>query len=81
MSTNLPSTQQLQRAIQISEQIAKLEAELKAVLGGNGQISIPPAAPAGGRRKGKRNMSPEARERIAEAQRRRWAQYNKEKNS
>lgn len=33
----------------------------------------------GGRRGGKRNISPEARARMAEAQRRRWAKYRNEK--
>ncbi len=73
MSNNLPSAEQLQRALQISEQIEKLEAALKAVLGGTSGAKVTVAAPAPTKRKGKRTMSPEARERIAAAQRARWA--------
>lgn len=67
---NTPSTDQLKRALKISQDIQKLEAELAAILGGKKVSS------ASGT---KRNMSPEARERIAEAQRKRWAKFNKEK--
>lgn len=77
MPTSSPSLNQLKRALEISEEIQKLEAELKAVLGGGessgGRVAAaaPAAAKAGGRKRGK--MSPEARERIAAAQRARWA--------
>ncbi len=73
MSNILPSTQQLQRAIQISEQIEKLETELKSLLAGNGRAPVAAAVPKPAKGKGKRTMSPEARERIAAAQRARWA--------
>ena len=75
MSNNLPSTKQLQRAIEISEQIEKLEAALKTALSGaNGApIAIAARTSSPVKRKGKRTMSPEARARIAAAQRARWA--------
>lgn len=74
MSTANPSIAQLQRAIQISEQIERLEAELKSILSGTGgSVVIGPSVVKGPRAKGKRTMSPEARERIAAAQRARWA--------
>lgn len=41
--------------------------------------AAPQAAKAVGRRRGKRNISREARARMAEAQRRRWAKYRQEK--
>jgi len=73
MSNILPSTQQLQRAIQLSEQIEKLETELKSLLAGNGQAPAAATVSRPAKGKGKRMMSPEARERIAAAQRARWA--------
>lgn len=76
MPANTPSTNQLKRALEISERIEQLQRELAAILGGSAPASAAPsAAPATpgkrGRRKG--NLSPEARERIAAAQRARWA--------
>ena len=73
-----PSAAQLTRAAKITEQIEKLEAELVSLLG---SIGSPKAtrkytkqdAPAGK----KRVMSPEARKKIAEAQKRRWAKAKK----
>jgi len=73
MSNILPSTQQLQRAIQLSEQIEKLETELKSLLAGNGRAPVATSVSKPAKGKGKRMMSPEARERIAAAQRARWA--------
>lgn len=69
MST--PSLAQLKRAIVISEQIEKLQSELAGLFGGQGapgKTATPKST-----KKGKRTMSPEARERIASAQRARWA--------
>jgi hypothetical protein len=78
MST--PSIDQLKRAIGISEQIEKLQAELAAIFGGRSTVSVGSvAALPVGRKKGKRQMSPEARERIAAAQRLRWAKAKGEK--
>jgi hypothetical protein len=67
-----PTLQQLHRAIQIQEQIEKLKSELATVLGGEFTSSAAPAR-RGPKKGSKRIMSPEARERIAAAQRARWA--------
>jgi len=81
MSANTPTTHQLKRALELSERIEKLQQELDSVLGGTSSPAAAPAKDAAsspadtvkrrGRRKG--NLSPEARERIAAAQRARWA--------
>jgi hypothetical protein len=60
------SVKQLKRAIVIRERVARLQAELSSILGTSaGSIS--------GGVKRRRKMSPAAREKIAAAQRRRWA--------
>lgn len=84
------SLEQLKRAVEIHEQIAKLQAELDALLGQSGgakrgrkpgpkvgtgvgdQVKSVPA-----KKKGKRAMSSEGREKIASAQRKRWAKSKK----
>ena len=84
MSTNSPSVASLRRAIEITEKIQSLEAELKAVLSG---AAAPAAAarapkadaPAKVKGKKKRVMSPEARARIVAAQKARWAKVRAEK--
>ncbi len=61
-----------QRRNEIDSKIA----EIRQLLGGTGSApkATAPASPATGKRAGKRRtMSPEARERIAQAQRARWA--------
>lgn len=77
-----PSLEELKRAIAISEQIESLKAELAAILSGaapavKARRGRKPAAPAvegaAPARRKRRVLSAEARERIAEAQRRRWA--------
>ncbi len=70
MATNLSnlSVEQLKRAVQIKEEITRLEAELGRVLGGGSAGNGPSG---GGGRRGV--MSAAARERIAAAQRARWA--------
>jgi hypothetical protein len=77
-----PSIDRLKKAVEVAEQIEKLQSDLAAILGNHTAVSAAPAAkaakvakvaaikPAG---KGRRTMSPEARERIAAAQRARWA--------
>lgn len=86
------SVEELQRAIAIRQQIEALEAELNSL--GSGVVKRGPgrpplrqlrarfatvvAAQATPSRK-KRNMSPEARERIAAAQRARWAKVKGDK--
>ena len=87
----LPSVHQLKRAVDLAEKIQSLQDELNGLLGSSSSAlevrprrGRPPGSTAKktrGSRGGRRNMSPEARERIADAQRRRWAQYNKDKNS
>ena len=72
------SVTELRKVLQIKEEIATLETQLAAVLGG---AVAAPAAPTGkkrgpkpgSKRGGRRKLSPEARERIAAAQRARWA--------
>jgi hypothetical protein len=71
------SLDQLRRAVSIKEQIARLESELNSIVGGR---PAPSAAPSptrrvAARKRGRGQLSPEARERIAEAQRQRWAKY------
>jgi len=82
-ATNTHSVNNLKRALKISEQIQELQAELLSVLGTTGEPkakraynkkSAGAAAP-----KKKRMMSPEAREKIAAAQRKRWAKQKKAK--
>ena len=71
-----PSLDQLKRALAIAERIQELEEELAAVLGSYHDGSTTPATkavPADKPATKKRTMSPEARERIAAAQRARWA--------
>ena len=92
--TPAPTLNQLKRAVQIQQKIATLQIELLAIFkGGSGKTrgrkskqtlafkaeasGIEPSEPKAGTRK-KRTMSPEAREKIADAQRRRWA---KQKNN
>jgi hypothetical protein len=77
-TTHSPSLVQLRRAIELSEEIQKLEAELKAIFTENGSSSIqsasePVQAPKSrGRRKGSK-FSAAARAKMAEAARKRWA--------
>ncbi len=87
------SLEQLRQAVAIKEQIASLEAQLAALIGGaiqtaaspaaaktrtsrNGKAPVPAGpAPAQKRRGGARDMSPEAKARIAAAQKQRWAKF------
>jgi hypothetical protein len=80
MSTlNIP---QLKHAIALSAQIEKLQAELALLFGGSVKKSAPAAeAPvATPKRKQRRKMSAEAREKIAAAQRARWAKVKRAKS-
>jgi hypothetical protein len=61
----------LEQALSIRRQIAALQDKLGSLFGGESEK--PAAAKITRKRKGKRTMSPEARERIAAAQRARWA--------
>ena len=71
----MPTITQLREAITIAEKIQSLEAELSIIIVGGSPIhSTPaPASSAPAKRGGKRTMSPEARARIAAAQKARWA--------
>ena len=88
MSTHIPSLEQLKRAAKVAEQIAKLEAELQSILSSgkprgrkaaSSPISVTTEAKP--RKKRARNISPEARARIAEAQKARWAKFRKEQKA
>ncbi len=79
-----PTLDQLKRAVQIAEQIEKLEAQLSSILGSKSLKATPIArvlATDKPRTKRKYNMSPEARERIAAAQRKRWAKSKRAKKA
>ena len=69
------SVTELRKVLQIKEEIATLETELKGVLGATDapKAATAGAKPVAGKRGGRRKLSPEARERIAAAQRARWA--------
>jgi hypothetical protein len=88
-----PSTDQLQRALKISEQIQKLEAELATILGNAvaaktkraytkraiSDVAAPPSAAAPAKKKRKKaKMSPEGLANIIAAQKKRWAKVRKE---
>ena len=82
MSTTTPSIAALRRAIEITEQIEKLEGELKGILGSKATAlaaAAPASAPAAAPVKKKRVMSPEARARIVAAQKARWAKVRANK--
>lgn len=75
-----PSVTQLKRALVISEQIQKLEAELASILGNAGAAKTTTAAankaPARKKRK-KSKISPEGLANIIAAQKKRWAKQKK----
>ena len=78
--TNLKNltTAQLQRIIDIKQQIEDLEVELESIAG-NGSAprrGRPPGTPKGGRK-----MSAAGRRAIAEGARKRWAAYNAKKGN
>lgn len=76
MASNTSNVDQLKRAIELAEQIEALQAELNQIVGGIGSGGLSNAtvseAPVIKTRK-RRKMSKAARERIAAAQRARWA--------
>jgi hypothetical protein len=69
------SSSQLRKVIAIKERIEQLESELAAIIGGESPAPAPaPVSSGTGKgRGGRRMMSPAAKERIAAAQRLRWA--------
>lgn len=84
-----PTLEQLRRAIEISEQISKLEAELASVLGqarsAGGRRAYTrrktPTAGAPGRKRKKVKISPEGLANIIAAQKRRWAKVKREQKA
>ena len=81
-ATNIPSVNNLKRALKISEEIQELQAEMLSILGTTGEPKAKRAynkKSAGAAAPKKRMMSPEAREKIAAAQRKRWAKQKKTK--
>jgi hypothetical protein len=87
-----PSLENLKRAIEVAEQIEKLQAELASLFGGKapkaatGKTSRRRGRPAKAdkpvkEKKPKRQMSEEARARIVAAQKKRWAKIKKEKKA
>lgn len=79
----IPSADTLRRAGEIVQEIGQLRSELARLFsdaGGAVQVRsarTPAKSSAGGRKP--RNMSPEARARIASAARARWAKYRADK--
>lgn len=73
MPSSNPSIAQLQRAIQITEQIEALDVELKRILGNGAGPQAKTEAVVEPKLTKKRTMSASARARIAAAQRARWA--------
>jgi hypothetical protein len=74
----MPTTAQLKKAVIISEKLDELQAELATLLGGSSKpakAAKEPKAPKA--KKTKRTMSPEAKAKIAAAQRKRWAKQKK----
>lgn len=76
-TTSFPSVSQLKRALKVAEQLEALETELASIMAGSEKGSSKTASAKVDGRKKKRTMSPEAREKIAAAQRKRWAKQKK----
>jgi hypothetical protein len=78
LSMIIPTVANLKKALKLAEHLESLEVELAALLGGSSapaKAAKEPKAPNA--KKTKRTMSPEAREKIAAAQRKRWAKQKK----
>ena len=66
----IPSVSQLKQALKLAIKLEEAQSELASILGESSDTAKRgPGRPA----KAKRQMSPEAREKIAAAQRKRWA--------
>lgn len=76
---SLPSVAQLTQALKLAQKIEEAESELASIMAGSSDApqakkrGRPPGRPAAK----KRGMSEEGRKRIAEAQKRRWAEKKK----
>src|SRR5882762_9591959 len=66
---------QLERALQIKQQIEELEAELDRMVGEDGGAMIRRSAVGTGRGRGSGRLSLTGRRKIAQAQKVRWAKY------
>lgn len=75
VSSTMPTTSELKQAVSISEKLDALQAELASIMSGSAKSVKAPKAPKA--KKGKSTMSPEGREKIAAAQRKRWAKSKK----
>ena len=74
----MPTTTQLKQAVKLSEKLDALNAELASILGGSSKPAKTAKEPkALKEKKTKRTMSPEAKEKIAAGQRKRWAKQRK----
>lgn len=69
----LPSVTTLKKALKLAIKLEDAQAELASLLGGASETPRGPSRP----KKTKREMSPEAREKIAAAQKKRWAKQKK----
>lgn len=79
-STNRPSVDQLKRALELTEKIHKLEAELAALLGSSEiKVRATPGPKPGKKRKVK--ISAEGLANIIAAQKRRWAKVKRDKKA
>lgn len=78
-NSSRPSVNQLKRAIQISEQIQKLEAELASILGSTSKSAAAPKTKAKAGKKKKTQISAEGLANIIAAQKKRWAKVKKQK--
>lgn len=76
---NTPSAAQLKRASHLAEKIEELQKELAAILGQTSESGGAAKPRKAGKKK--RTMSAEAREKIAAAQRKRWAKSKRAKKT
>ncbi len=77
--TKFPSAADLRQALKLTEKIEELQNELNALLGSESSVASAPKPRKG--KRGPRQMSPEAREKIAAAQRKRWAKSKRDKKT
>lgn len=76
----VPSEETLRRAGEILQEIGQLRTELETLFGRGGTGQAPAAKVAKATKK-PRNMSPEARARIAAAAKARWIKYRADKKA
>ncbi len=69
--TNIPSVAQLRLALKLAEKIEEMQKELALLMGSQSPDAGIEAEPK--KKRGRPPMTPEAREKIATAQRQRWA--------